>query len=73
MPTLATKNTKNIVEMKAFLEIVPGLQERTLKHWINHDIERFRERCVITIMRKIFIDVSAFELWAEEHRGAKGR
>jgi hypothetical protein len=39
-----------------------------IKHWLNSNLDEFRERCAVKIGRRILLDQTAVEAWLEAHR-----
>jgi len=39
-----------------------------LKHWLNSNLDDFRDRCAVKIGRRILLDQTAVEQWLEAHR-----
>jgi hypothetical protein len=70
MPTLTEGNMGT---MDMLLDRFSALKERTIRHWLQSKPDRFRERCVMTVGRKLYFDLAAMEQWLLEHRGASVR
>ena len=71
MPTLTDNG--NMLTLDMLLDRIPALKERTVRYWMQSNPDRFRERCVMTVGRKLYFDLAAMEQWLLEHRGSSVR
>lgn len=45
--------------------------EATVRGWIDTNLDRFRDRCVVMLGGRVMVDLDALDLWAEERRGRR--
>jgi hypothetical protein len=56
------------VSLELLAQQTPAISKRMIKHWLNSNLDEFRERCAVKIGRRILLDQTAVEAWLEAHR-----
>jgi hypothetical protein len=56
------------MSLELLAQQTPAISKRMLKHWLNSNLDDFRDRCAVKIGRRILLDQTAVEQWLEAHR-----
>lgn len=70
---MPTTLASNLVSPDQFAEQVPGISKRRLRHWLQENLDGFRDECSIKVGQRLLLDTTAVDVWLKAHReGKKG-
>ena len=71
MPTTTT--LANLMSLDLMAEQTPSINKRMYAHWLQTNMDGFRDKCAVKVGRRVLLDAAAVAAWLDAHRqGHKG-
>ena len=64
MPTTVA----DLRSLELLAQQTPAISARMLRHWLQLNLDGFRDQCAVKIGRRVLLDKDAVEVWLEDHR-----
>ncbi|HEY5865307.1 MAG TPA: hypothetical protein VI542_07105 [Candidatus Tectomicrobia bacterium] len=58
----------NLMSLDLLAQQTPGITKRMLAHWLQIDLDGFREACAVKVGRRVLLDQAAVAAWLDAHR-----
>lgn len=64
---------RNLLSRDQLIKEMPVLKGHMLSHWLQKNVEGFRDACVFKVGKRVFFDRAAVETWIERLRACSQR
>ena len=63
----------NLMSLDLLAQQTPSINKRMLAHWLQTNMDGFRDSCSVKVGRRVLLDQAAVAAWLDAHRqGHKG-